>query len=368
MKRVFFAFRLKRRTTQMVLVCLLFLGNALPAFANDTVHIVKPGETLSQIAESYGTTVEELRVLNNLGDVDFVWYGQRLIVSADTTPQSPRESSVLQSIVYYQVQPGDTLTGIANAYGIGLAHLIELNQISPAQRLLVGQTLAVPAKGRIVSAPNTATSNLPVHVVQAGEHVGTIALLYGVSVNALVRTNNLANPSLIIPGQRLRIPPATADTAATTDASGYHQHTTFPTTTEKWIDVDLSEQRVVAYEGTIPVKSFIISSGLPSTPTVTGTFRIWAKVPVQDMYGGNRAAGNYYYLHDVPWVQYFYEDYAFHGTTWHANFGRPASRGCINMSPADAQWLFEWAGPTMNGTGWLVSDQENPGTLVVVHE
>lgn len=125
---------------------------------------------------------------------------------------------------------------------------------------------------------------------------------------------------------------------------------------------------MVAYEGTTEIRSFIISSGLGGTPTVTGTFRIWAKVPVQDMSGGNRAAGNYYYLEDVPWVQYFYEDYAFHGTTWHANFGRPASRGCINMSPADAEWLFRWAGPDAPGAGWLFSDGDNPGTLVVVHE
>lgn len=357
-----------RRLVQVLLTCLLLLGYALPAFANETVHIVRPGETLSQIADSYGTTVDALRSLNNLGDVDFVWYGQRLIISADTAPHSPRQSTVLQSIVYYQVQPGDTLIGIANAYGIGLAHLIELNRISPAQHLLVGRTLAVPAKGTVVSAPSPATSNLPVHVVQAGESVGTIALLYGISARDLVRTNNLANPSLIVPGQRLRVPPVSVDTVAAPDTSGYHQHTTFPTTTEKWIDVDLSEQRVVAYEGTTPVKSFIVSTGLPNTPTVTGTFRIWAKVPVQDMYGGNRAAGNYYYLRNVPWVQYFYEDYAFHGTTWHANFGRPASRGCINMSPEEARWLFEWAGPAMDGTGWLVSDESNPGTLVVVHE
>lgn len=356
-----------RRIAQAVLVVAFLLGGVLPAFAHETVHVVKPGETLSQIAEAYGTTVEELRALNNLGDVDFVWYGQRLVVESDETAQ-PRESAVVQTIVYYQVQPGDTLSGIANAYGIGLAHLVELNRISPSGRLYVGQTLAVPAKEvRLTgTAPTAITADLAVHVVQAGEHIGTIAERYGVSVNALVRTNGLVNPSLILPGQRLRIPSAAGNLPDTT--SGYHQHTTFPTTTEKWIDVDLSEQRVVAYEGTVPVNSFIISSGLPGTPTVTGTFRIWAKTPVQDMYGGNRAAGNYYYLEDVPWVQYFYEDYAFHGTTWHANFGRPASRGCINMSPADAEWLFRWAGPETSAAGWLFSDGDNPGTLVVVHE
>jgi len=365
MKFAFSHPRLSRSLVQAILILALLLGNALSLFAHETVHVVKPGETLSQIAEAYGKTVDELRALNNLGDVDFVWYGQRLIVESDETIQ-PRESEIVQSIAYYRVQPGDTLSGIANAYGIGLAHLVDLNHISPAQRLYAGQTLAVPAREALSATPIVNNSALPIHVVQAGEHIGIIAGLYGISVNALVRVNALDDPSLIVPGQRLRIPAAEADAPPPT--SDYHQHTTFPTTTEKWIDVDLSEQRVVAYEGTTEVRSFIISSGLPGTPTVTGTFRIWAKVPVQDMYGGNRAAGNYYYLEDVPWVQYFYEDYAFHGTTWHANFGRPASRGCINMSPTDAEWLFRWAGPEAEGAGWLFSNGENPGTLVVVHE
>lgn len=144
----------------------------------------------------------------------------------------------------------------------------------------------------------------------------------------------------------------------------YHQETTFPTTSEKWIDVDLSEQRVVAYEGTEPVRAFIISSGLPRTPTVTGEFRIRMKVRSQTMSGPG------YYLPNVEWVQYFYEDYAFHGTYWHNNFGQPMSRGCVNMTNADAKWLFDWASPTFDEDGptWQRPSQENPGTLVVVHE
>jgi len=67
-------------------------------------------------------------------------------------------------------------------------------------------------------------------------------------------------------------------------------------------------------------------------------------------------------------VQYFYEDYASHGTTWHANFGSPASRGCINMKPADAEWLFRWAKTEAGSAGWLFSDAEHPGTWAVVHE
>ncbi len=134
---------------------------------------------------------------------------------------------------------------------------------------------------------------------------------------------------------------------------------------ERWIRVDLSEQILVAYEGKKPVRAFVISSGLPGTPTVTGEFRIITKVSEQTMSGGSGAYA--YYLPGVKWVQYFYRDYGFHGTYWHNNFGNPMSHGCINMTNADAKWLFDWAGPTWDGkTTWYKSTQENPGTFVIV--
>lgn len=136
---------------------------------------------------------------------------------------------------------------------------------------------------------------------------------------------------------------------------------------EKWIEVDLSEQKVYAYEGVEQVKEFVVSTGLPGTPTVTGEFRMWARTPMQDMSGGNRAAGNYYYLKDVQWVQYFYEAYGFHGTYWHNNFGQPMSRGCVNMTNDDAKWLFDWAFPQWDESlGWFRPTAEN-ATLVIVH-
>ncbi|RME55483.1 MAG: LysM peptidoglycan-binding domain-containing protein, partial [Caldilineae bacterium] len=344
---------------------------AAPVLAHDeVVHVVRPGETLSQIAEQYGTTVEVLRALNQLGDVDFIWHGQRLIISQDPEPEqvAMRRPLAAQATIFYAVQPGDTLLGIANAYGIGLAHLVELNNISPSRPLLVGQILRVPNREGSPDGPPVDVSNLPIHVVQPGEHLGSIAAQYNTTPSLLAQVNQIENPSLIVPGQRLRIArPDTAPQRAPIGPDGYHVHTEFPTTTEKWIDVDLSEQRVVAYEGTEPVRAFIVSTGLPGTPTVTGTFRIWAKVPIQDMYGGNRAAGDYYYLKDVQWVQYFYEDYSFHGTYWHNNFGRPMSRGCVNMRNEDAEWLYRWAAPENEGGGWLFSDASDPGTLVVVH-
>jgi lipoprotein-anchoring transpeptidase ErfK/SrfK len=111
---------------------------------------------------------------------------------------------------------------------------------------------------------------------------------------------------------------------------------------ERWIDVDLNRQILVAYEGNEPIFDTTISSGTSSHPTVTGQFRIWIKYESQTMDG--RLLGYDYYLEDVPYVMYFFEDYALHGTYWHNNFGAPMSHGCVNMRTADAQWVFSWAG------------------------
>lgn len=105
----------------------------------------------------------------------------------------------------------------------------------------------------------------------------------------------------------------------------------------RWIDVNLAEQQIYAYEGNLLVNSFIVSTGLPDTPTVTGEYRIYVKVPIQDMSGPG------YYLPDVPWVMFFYDEYGFHGTYWHNNFGTPMSRGCVNLRIEDADWLYNWA-------------------------
>ncbi|HOU39778.1 MAG TPA: L,D-transpeptidase family protein [Promineifilum sp.] len=111
--------------------------------------------------------------------------------------------------------------------------------------------------------------------------------------------------------------------------------------TERWIDVNLSTQTLVAYEGDTPVFNTLVSSGLPQWPTVTGQFRTYMKYESQTMNG--YLLGYDYFLPDVPYVMYFYEDYAIHGTYWHNNFGTPMSHGCVNVSTPDAGWLFNWA-------------------------
>jgi lipoprotein-anchoring transpeptidase ErfK/SrfK len=114
----------------------------------------------------------------------------------------------------------------------------------------------------------------------------------------------------------------------------------------RWIDVDLTRQMVTAYEGATPVRAVAVSTGLPSTPTPVGQFRIWVKFRYDDMEGPG------YYLRDVPYTMYFHDGYGLHGTYWHNNFGHPMSHGCVNLPTPEAEWLFHWA---------------EVGTLVNVH-
>ncbi len=113
--------------------------------------------------------------------------------------------------------------------------------------------------------------------------------------------------------------------------------------TGRWIEVDLSEQRTYLWLDNTKIASFLISSGVSWAPTVKGEFAIRHKTPNQVMTGGSKATGDYYYLPNVKWDSYFYEDYAFHAAYWHNNFGHPMSHGCINMREADAKQLYDFA-------------------------
>lgn len=116
---------------------------------------------------------------------------------------------------------------------------------------------------------------------------------------------------------------------------------------ERWIDVDLSNQMVYAYEGEELLNSFLVSTGTWLHPTLTGTFRVYVKYRYTDM------AGPGYYLPNVPYTMYYDRGYGLHGTYWHNNFGTPMSHGCINLRTEEAAWLYEWA---------------SVGTIVNIHD
>ncbi|MGI5840855.1 MAG: L,D-transpeptidase [Patescibacteria group bacterium] len=120
-------------------------------------------------------------------------------------------------------------------------------------------------------------------------------------------------------------------------------------TTQKRIEVDLTTQMLSAYENNKLVYNFLISTGKWDR-TPTGTFKIWAKILSQKMSGGSKELGTYYYLPNVPYILFFYNDkvpkhvgYSIHGTYWHNNFGVPMSHGCVNMKTPEAEMIFNWA-------------------------
>jgi lipoprotein-anchoring transpeptidase ErfK/SrfK len=112
----------------------------------------------------------------------------------------------------------------------------------------------------------------------------------------------------------------------------------------RWLYVDLSDFKMVAYEGATPVRTFAISSGASRFPTVTGNYKVYAKIRSQTMKGGDGTPENpLYEVPNVEWIGYFYKDYGIHGVYWHNNFGiKNSSHGCVGIPNTDAQWLYNW--------------------------
>jgi hypothetical protein len=143
---------------------------------------------------------------------------------------------------------------------------------------------------------------------------------------------------------------------------------------EKWIDVNLDNQSLVAYEGDKAVYATMVSTGRMDDHekekdhrTPPGSFRIREKHIAATM-DGDVASDGPYSIEDVPWIMYFNQSYALHGAFWHANFGHVQSHGCVNLAPDDARALFGWTEPRLPD-GWhaVWSTPEHQGTRVVVH-
>lgn len=116
---------------------------------------------------------------------------------------------------------------------------------------------------------------------------------------------------------------------------------------KRWIEVDLSEQTLTAWQGEVVVLKTQVSTGRPGLATIRGAFAVAHK------YDRERMTGPGYDTPDVPWTMYFKWGFAIHGAYWHNNFGTPVSHGCVNMRLHEAKVLYEWA---------------EVGTEVVVHE
>jgi hypothetical protein len=133
---------------------------------------------------------------------------------------------------------------------------------------------------------------------------------------------------------------------------------------EHWIDIDLDEQVLTAYEGTRPIYATLVSTGNRKWPTAEGVYRIWIKFAETDM-SGQMGDEQPYSVATVPWTAYFAKDLALHTAYWHDRFGEARSHGCVNLSPADARWLYFWTSPDVP-MGWSMAHGifESPGSIV----
>lgn len=152
--------------------------------------------------------------------------------------------------------------------------------------------------------------------------------------------------------------------------------TSFPsvaTGDRKWVDVSIKEQTLVAYVGRRAVYATLVSSGRgglgdPETQqaTIRGSFMIYQKDVSSTMDGEDDREADSMALRDVPFVQYFHKGFALHGTYWHDEFGKVRSHGCVNLSPIDAAWMFEWTDPSVP-PDWHGVINKDRGTVVYVH-
>jgi lipoprotein-anchoring transpeptidase ErfK/SrfK len=125
---------------------------------------------------------------------------------------------------------------------------------------------------------------------------------------------------------------------------------------ERWIDVSLATQTLVAYEGSRPVYATLVSTGRgpkgSPSETPTGVHRIWVKLLTAPMDDTERDdVDKHYSMDEVPYVMFFDKGVGLHGTYWHRDFGRVKSHGCVNLAPLDAQWLFGFTAPHLPD-GW----------------
>ena len=238
--------------------------------------------------------------------------------------------------------------------------LIQQSAETPAAPGIPTQQLATPAPTQTaVSVPTQTPAALPTDTplssaseapAQAGNVTpragGTpLSSAGGVPTQAVAASSRVTNTPGALSMQIIEDTPTSQYVEPTLSPSQMPDVASDGTGT-RWIDVDLTNQRVYAYEGETVVNSFLVSTGTWLTPTVTGQYNIYVK------YRSAPMSGPGYYLPNVPYIMYFYKDYGLHGTYWHNNFGTPMSHGCVNLRTDEAAWLYGWA---------------SVGTLVNIH-
>jgi len=243
------------RTARIIVATGVALSVIVPAFGSaasaapsettttETTITVRPGDSLAGLAWRHGVSLSSLLRANSLELTSMIYPGDTLVIpagasvvstsrSANTPATSSATSSASTATADYVVKAGDALFLIAWRHGTSLNALLGANNLSVTSLIMPGQRLRIPGAGRPVSGgssastpvttsaastaaskPSTATTGLE-YVVKAGDALSLIAWRHGVNLSALLGANGLSVTSLIMPGQRLQIPPASRPTSA----------------------------------------------------------------------------------------------------------------------------------------------------------
>ena len=163
-------------------------------------YTVQRGDTLWAIARRYGTTSEEIAEINNISNPNLIYSGQQLKIPTNSTTEG--EETRGTGDIIYTVQRGDTLSKIAREYNVTVAHIVELNDITNPNLIYPGEKLRI-TESDVTNLSPIPKNNYSTYTVRRGDTLSGIARRFGVSVNYLVTANNIQNPNLIFPGQIL---------------------------------------------------------------------------------------------------------------------------------------------------------------------
>ena len=171
-------------------------NTTIPAAGRTTTIIVQRGDTLTELALKYNTTVTRLVELNNIANPNLIYTGQTLIVpSGESALDTDGNSTSGQTI--YIVKSGDTLNKIALQYGTTVVAIAQENSIRNINLIYVGQRLIIPT--------NRNDLGHTLYKIRSGDTLWSISRKYGVSIATIVRLNRIQNPNLIYAGDILRI-------------------------------------------------------------------------------------------------------------------------------------------------------------------
>ena len=163
-------------------------------------YTVQRGDTLWAIARRYGTTSGEIAEINNISNPNLIYPGQELRIPTNSTTEG--EETRGTGDIIYTVQRGDTLSKIAREYNVTVAHIVELNDITNPNLIYPGEKLRI-TESDVTNLSPIPKNNYSTYTVRRGDTLSGIARRFGVSVNYLVTANNIQNPNLIFPGQIL---------------------------------------------------------------------------------------------------------------------------------------------------------------------